>query len=90
MSNRDCSHTVIPSVNGGEKLLVLLNFIGQAAHELASIRHWHALPCWVLERSLSSANGGINISSAGSLYGSDFLLGTKNELYRVSFRALCS
>lgn len=60
--------TIIPSLDGGQSLLVLLNQVGQFEHQDTTISGWQQLPGGILESLASGLHSDINILLTGSIY----------------------
>lgn len=64
-------HTVVPGFNGGQRLLVLLNQIGQLVHQIATVRRRQVFPGRILECLASSLDGKVDILRTSSIDGRD-------------------
>lgn len=60
--------TVVPCINGREKLLLLLHQIREAVHQPASVCRGEKLPGVMLQRGLCGIDGLVDIICICSLY----------------------
>lgn len=65
---------VVPRLNGGEDLLVLLDEIGKSEQEQAPLSTGHVPPRLVVQGSTGSGDGLVDILGASCFDGADFLL----------------
>ena len=71
--------TVIPSLNGSEKLLVGFHQVGQSVHEDSSLRGGKLLPSRTVKRGAGRLHRFVNIFSTGCLDCSNFFLGPSSQ-----------
>lgn len=64
--------TVVPGLNGGKGLLVLLNQIGKLQHEGTAVGGRKLLPGGILKRLARGLDSSVDILLTGSIDGGDF------------------
>lgn len=72
--------TVVPGLNGGEGLLVLLNQVGKLEHQVTTVGSGQSLPGRVLQGLACGLDSDINILLTSGINGSDLRLVPETQL----------